>query len=256
MEHVKIQDITLPVIGLGTWALHGKQCTKTIQTALDLGYRHIDTAQMYGNEQAVGNALTETSISREDVFLTTKIMNANLRPGRVLESVRESLQQLQTDYLDLLLIHWPSSSVPIPDTIHAMNTLQDEGLVKHIGVSNFSVSQVKEAREASETPLLTNQVEYHPLRDQAKMVKFCYDNEMLLTAYSPLAKSRVLRNSTLSDIGRKHGKSPAQVALRWLIQQQNVIVIPKASGPAHLRENLDIFDFELLPEETKQIYGL
>lgn len=256
MEYLKIQGATVPVIGLGTWALRGKKCTETIHTALELGYRHIDTAQMYGNESAIGKALAETTVPREEIFLTTKIMESNLRHENVLRSVQGSLRQIQTDYADLLLIHWPNRSVPISETIQAMNTLQDDGMVKHIGVSNFSVSQIRKAQDASGTPILTNQVEFHPLREQQAILEYCMENNLILTAYSPLAKGRVTRNSTLADIGRPYGKTPAQIALRWLIQQKNVAAIPKASGREHLEQNLDVFDFELSPDEVRRIRDL
>lgn len=256
MELLEIQGVQIPVLGLGTWAMRGSGCTRAILQALDLGYRHIDTAQMYGNENAVGNGLTQTSVPREEIFLTTKIYQSNLRYDNVLTSVRQSLRDLQTEYIDLLLIHWPSRSVPIPETIEAMNELQDVGAVKYIGVSNFSVAQMREAMEASETPILTNQVQYHPFKGQRSVLEFCSENDIMLTAYSPLAKGRVVRNSTLADIGAGYGKSDAQVALRWLIQQKNVSAIPKASNEEHLRENRDIFDFELSPEDIQQILDL
>jgi len=256
MEHLTLQDVTVPRIGLGTWALRGRQCTETVLTALDMGYRHIDTAQMYGNEAEIGTALSDTGISREDIFLTTKILESNLRRDSVLRSVEDSLRQLRTEYVDLLLIHWPSRSVPIPETIRAMNALQENGKVKHIGVSNFSVSQTREAQEASEAPLFTNQVEYHPMENREALRRFCREHEMMLTAYSPLAKGRVNRNRTLKEIGSRHGKSAAQAALRWLIRQSNVVAIPKAASRDHLMENLDLFDFELSDEEIREINAL
>ncbi len=256
MEFLEIQGVQVPVLGLGTWAMRGSTCTQVILQALDLGYRHIDTAQMYGNENAVGNALTHTAVPREEVFLTTKIYRSNLEYENVLPSVQQSLEELQTEYIDLLLIHWPSGSVPIPETVEAMNELQDAGAVKHIGVSNFSVSQMQQAMEASETPVLTNQVQYHPFKKQQSVLEFCSENDVMLTAYSPLAKGRAVRDNTLGDIGAKYGKSAAQVALRWLIQQDNVSAIPKASKKKHLQENIDIFDFELSIEDIQQILDL
>lgn len=256
MENLEIRNIAIPVVGLGTWALRGRQCTETVLTALDMGYRHIDTAQMYGNEAEIGKALSDTDVSRDDIFLTTKILESNLRRDQVLRSVQDSLRKLRTNYVDLLLIHWPSRSVPIPETIGAMNDLQHDGKVKHIGVSNFSVVQTREAQDASDTPIFTNQVEYHPMENREALLQFCREHDMILTAYSPLAKGRVNRNKTLKTIGGRHEKSAAQVALRWLIRQQNVIAIPKASGRDHLMENLEVFDFELTDEDVGEVDAL
>jgi len=256
MEYVTGAGTRMPILGLGTWQMHGESCRQAVLSAMDMGYRHIDTAQMYRNEDVIGAALHESEISPDDVFITTKILSSNLAPSDLIQSFRESLRKLQTDYVDLLLIHSPSPTVPIPESIDAMNQLQSEGVVRHIGVSNFSVDQTKEAEAASEYPIVTNQVQYHPFHSQTEVLKYCIENDKILTAYTPLAKGRVARDSTLREIGESHDKTGAQIALRWLIQQEQVCVIPKAADPHHLRENLEIFDFRLSSEEMERIFDL
>ena len=256
MEYVTTQGVSVPSLGFGTWPMKGETCRTAVRTALDHGYRHIDTAQMYENESAVGNAIAETDVPREELFVVTKLLRGNLAHDDVLRTARGSLDRLDTGYIDLLLIHSPSRSVPIEESIGAMNELQAEGTVEHIGVSNFSVPQLEAAIDASETPILTNQVEYHPFTSKSDLLEFCLDHGIMLTAYSPVARGRVLKDETLQTIGERYEKTPAQVALRWLIQQELVAAIPKASGPEHIAENIDIFDFELTVEEMEQIFDL
>ncbi|MDY6764331.1 MAG: aldo/keto reductase [Halobacteria archaeon] len=256
MDYVVAQGVRIPALGLGTYKLRGNEGLNSIKKALEIGYRHIDTAQMYNNEEEVGEAVRQSNVDREDVFITTKILRRNLEYGDVLSSVNDSLRRLGMEHVDLLLIHAPSSSVPIEESIEAMNELQDEGKVDHIGVSNFSVKQTQEAIEASETPVVTNQVKYHPFYSQNEILDFCIENDVMLTAYTPLANGRVIGHDTLSKIGEKYGKTGAQVALRWLVQQENVSTIPKASSEEHLRENIDIFDFELTRDEMQTIFDL
>lgn len=256
MDHVVAQGVRIPALGLGTYKLRGNEGLRSIEKALEIGYRHIDTAQMYNNEEEVGKAVRQSGVDREDVFITTKILRRNLEYDDVLSSVNGSLRKLGMDYADLLLIHAPSSSVPIEESVRAMNELQDEGKVENIGVSNFSVRQTQEAIEASETPIITNQVKYHPFYSQNEILDFCIENDVMLTAYTPLANGRVIGHDTLSEIGEKYGKTGPQVALRWLVQQENVSTIPKASSEEHLRENIDIFDFELTRQEMQTIFDL
>lgn len=225
-------------------------------SALDIGYRHLDTAHKYENEESVGEALQQSDIPREEIFLTTKVNPPKLRYGDVLDFCKTSLDKLKTDYVDLLLIHWPSLSVPISETIKAMNKLQSDKSVKYIGVSNFSIKKTQKAMEASQTPLLTNQVHYDPFRTRFSMIEFCVQNRMMLTAYSPLARGKVGKNSLLRQIGKRYNKTAAQVTLRWLVQQKNVSVIPKAGSQKHQKENFDIFDFKLTKEEMEKIFQL
>jgi len=255
MEHVTADGVDVPALGFGTWPMKGETCRTAVGHALDIGYRHIDTAQMYDNEEAVGRAIAASDVPREDVFLVTKVLRNNLAHDDVLRSVEQSAQRLKTE-IDLLLIHAPSRSVPIEESISAMNQLQERGLVENIGVSNFSVEQIRQAIAASETSILTNQVEYHPFRDQSEILEFCIENGIVLTAYSPLGKGRVIGNEVLEQIGDTYQKTAAQVALRWLLQQEMVVAIPKASSPTHIEENFDVFDFEVTDEEMEQIFDL
>jgi diketogulonate reductase-like aldo/keto reductase len=254
MEHVTVAGTKVPSLGLGTYKLRGRECTEVVETAIELGYRHIDTAEFYNNQAAIGDAIAAASVPREELFVTTKVWKTNLHHEQVLASATESIEKLDLEQVDLLLIHWPNERVPIEETIRAMNELQDRGLVRHIGVSNFSVSQLRAAREASKTPIIADQVPYDPTTDQRDLLEFCIDEEVLLTAYSPLAKGRVESDETLAEIGDRHGKSPPQVALRWLVQQPMVAAIPKASTRAHLAANIDIFDFELTDAEMERVF--
>lgn len=242
------------MLGLGTWRLSGQECIKTVERALALGYRHIDTAQMYANEGEVGRGIRNSGVGREEIFLVTKVSTSNFSHEKVIRSTRESLKKLQTEYVDLLLMHWPNPSVPLGETLGAMTELQEEGSVKHVGVSNFPASMVEEATRYA--TVFCNQVEYHPYTAQDELLKQAREMDCLLTAYSPVAKGRVLNDKTLQEIGEAYGKTPAQVALRWLIQQEKVVAIPKAASEDHLRSNLNIFDFELSDEEMERIFAL
>jgi 2,5-diketo-D-gluconate reductase B len=254
MEYQTIKGEKVPSLGLGTWRLTGAECTKTVERALALGYRHIDTAQIYRNEEQVGQGIQNAEVDREEVFLVTKVWTSNFSYKRTIESTRESLKQLGTDYVDLLLMHWPNPSVPLEETLSAMTELQNQGSVRHVGVSNFSPSMVEEA--AQHATVFCNQVEYHPYKGQDALLEQAKDMDYLLTAYSPVAKGAVLNDRTLLGIGEAHGKTPVQVALRWLIQQEKVAAIPKATSEDHLKGNLDVFNFELSNEEMERISEL
>ncbi|MFB6292510.1 MAG: aldo/keto reductase [Candidatus Nanohaloarchaea archaeon] len=256
MEHVNVQGERVPSLGLGTWQMSGSECRRAVENALEIGYRHIDTAQAYGNEAQVGAAISDSDIAREDIWLTTKIWRTNFHHDDVISSFQESLEKLQTDYVDLLLIHWPHESVPFRETLDAMAELVEEGSVRNIGISNFTASQIQEALDASRQKILTDQVEYHPFLSQDAALQKCREKDMMLTAYSPLARGDVMGNETLKEIGRSYGKTEAQVALRWLVQQENVAAIPKASSPEHQEDNFDIFDFELSGSEMEKVSGL
>ena len=256
MDTVSVQDVDIPSLGLGTYRLRGGDCIDTIHEALDLGYRHIDTAEYYNNQQAVGEAIRTAPVSREEIFLTTKVWRSNLAYEDFLASANESLEKLGLEYVDLLLIHWPSRTVPIEETLRAMTELQEEGKTRFVGVSNFSVSQLADAREKSDVPILTDQIEYNPFTSQADLLEYAIDNDVMVTAYSPLAKGKVADNDTLASIGDRYGKSASQVALRWLIQQETVSAIPKASSREHLEANIGIFDFELTDEEMRTVFEL
>ena len=254
MEYQKIKGEKVPSVGLGTWRLSGQECVRAVERALTLGYRHIDTAQMYANEGEVGRGMGNSGVDREDVFLVTKVRTSNFSHDAVIRSTRESLKRLKTDRVDLLLMHWPNPSVPLEETLGAMTELQEEGSVKHVGVSNFPPSMVEEA--ARHATVFCNQVEYHPYRAQDELLEQAREMDYLLTAYSPVARGGVLNDTTLREIGEACGKTPAQVALRWLIQQEKVAAIPKAASEEHLKSNLDVFDFELSGEEMERIFAL
>ncbi len=252
MEYIELQNVKVPALGLGTARMSGSECRSSVRSALELGYRHIDTAQMYGNEEEVGDAIAGSDTPRDEIFLVTKLDKGNTSFQRAIESTNESLEKLGTDYIDLLLIHAPPKH-DVGETLEAMNSLQDQEKVRHIGVSNFSVEQLEEAREKSETPIVTNQLEFNPYRPRQEMLEYCQENDILLTAHTPLALGKVAGDETLSEIGERYHRSPAQVTLRWLIQQENVAAIPKASRKSHLRENIDIFDFKLTEREMERI---
>lgn len=250
-----VQGASIPKLGLGTWQNTGEQCAETVQTALELGYRHIDTAQAYDNEQQVGRGLAAADVDREHVFLTTKVWRSNLRDEDVRTSVRESLDKLDTGYADLLLIHWPHPRVPVEETLNAMADLRDDGLVSHLGVSNFTTAQLQQAREVAGVPLVTNQILYNAVKDQSELLGNCQENDVALSAYSPLAHGDLIRDDMLASIGESYDKSAAQVALRWLVQQDGVVAIPKATSRDHLESNLAVFDFELTDGEMQRIRG-
>jgi diketogulonate reductase-like aldo/keto reductase len=253
MDAVDTRTARIPKLGLGTWKNTEQACTETVRTALNIGYRHLDTAQAYDNEEAVGRGLAQAGVHREEVFLTTKVWRSNLRQQDVVDSVQESLRKLQVDYIDLLLIHWPHPRVPTEETLSAMTDLVDDGLINHIGVSNFTRSQLDAARESVDVPIAANQVLYHPYKDQSALHEYCVRHDIALTAYSPLARGDVLSDDVFAEIGDRYDKTPAQVALRWLVQQDTVVAIPKASSRDHLEQNLAVFDFSLSGAEMKRI---
>jgi len=247
--------VAIPALGLGTWQLRGRTCTETVDRALEMGYRHVDTAEYYDNHRAVGEGLARAGVDREDVFLTTKVWRSNLRADDVRRVVEQSLENLGVDYVDLLLIHWPNRSVPVEETLGAMLEYHPDR-VRSVGVSNFSVPQLRAARSVVDAPIVADQVEYHPYDRRDDLLATCIDADVCLTAYSPLAKGRVVDDDTLAAIGERYQKTAAQVALRWLVQQENVAAIPKASSDAHLRENLAVLDFTLSEEEMDRIFEL
>jgi len=253
MESQTIKGENIPSLGLGTWRLSGKECARIVENALSVGYRHIDTAEMYGNEKEVGEGMKKSGVEREDIFLATKVWSNHLSRKDVLRVADESLRKLGVEYLDLFMVHWPGS-VPLGETFGAMRELEEAGKIKHIGVSNFSASLVEEAMGHAE--IFANQVPYSPYDDQSELLEQAEKMDYLLTAYSPIAKGRVANDSTLAEIGEKYGKSPVQITLRWLVQQSNVAAIPKASSEERLRGNLDVSDFELSEKEMGRVFGL
>ena len=254
MEYQTIKGEKVPSLGLGTYRLTGDACEAAVERALGIGYRHVDTAQMYGNEAEVGRGIEDSGVERGGIFLTTKVWPSDFAHDRVISKTRESLKKLRTDYVDLLLMHWPGDGVPLGETLGAMRELQDKGSVLHIGVSNFSPSLVDEATEHAR--IFCNQVQYHPYRSQAALLEQAQELDYLLTAYTPLSRGGVQDDATLREIGEAHGKTATQVTLRWLVQQEKVSAIPKATGEEHLAENLEVFDFELSEEEMDRVFSL
>ncbi len=246
----------IPALGLGTWTLRGDACSEAVQWALEAGYRHIDTAAMYGNEEAVGAGLKTSGLPRDEVFVTTKVWHSDLRPSEFMRSAEASLKRLGVPQVDLLLIHWPNSDVPLDETINVLNQAKRQGLTRHIGVSNFSARLLEEAVRHSSEPLAVNQCEYHPYLDQSRVRAACQKHGMAFTSYCPLGKGDLTKNPVVEALASAHGKTPAQVVLRWHVQQPATVAIPKSGNRSRIAENLDIFDFKLSDAEMRQISGL
>lgn len=243
----------VPVVGYGTWQLESAMARQCVGHALELGYRHIDTAQLYENEDGVGAAIAASDVEREEVFLTTKVDPSNRRVPDIVASVEESVDRLGVDAVDLLLIHWPHPLADLEDVMAGLNTAVDRGLTRFIGVSNFSADRLDRARSLSEEPIFANQVLFHPWYPQRKLLRYCQDHDVLLTAYSPLANGGAIGDEVLAEIGARYGKSGPQVAIRWSTQHENVITIPMSTSRGHIEENIDIFDFMLTRAEHDQI---
>lgn len=253
---VDVQGAQIPKLGFGTWKLEGEDAYDAVSAALKAGYRHIDTAQAYGNEAEVGRAIADSGVSRDDIWLTTKVWTERFAAGDLEASVKESLSKLKTDRLDLVLLHWPNEDVPLGETISALNACRDGGFTSHIGVSNFTTTWLGEAVATSKAPLICDQVEYHPFLDQTPVLDAVEKYDMALTAYSPVAQGEVFDDPVLEEIAKAHGKTPVQVALRWLLQQDRVCAIPRSSSADHVKSNFDVFDFELGGEDVRRINGL
>ncbi|MDY0029381.1 MAG: aldo/keto reductase [Pseudobdellovibrionaceae bacterium] len=248
--------IRIPRIGLGTWQMQGITCEEAVTKAFEIGYRHIDTAQIYENEAEVGNAIAQSGLRRSEIFLTTKIWIDNVAAGVAQKSVEESLRKLKTDYVDLLLLHWPVKSIPLHKQIRALQTIQDWGMAKTIGISNYPTALLQQIIDDTDAEIVCNQVEYHPFLNQDPILDFVRKHNMYVTAYCPLARGLVRTNPAILQIAGHHEKSAGQVALRWLIQQDNVVAIPKAANPLHIQDNFNIFDFELSADEMAAISAL
>jgi diketogulonate reductase-like aldo/keto reductase len=247
---------SIPAIGLGTYGLRGRSGQALIEYALDCGYRHLDTAQVYGNERVVGRALRGARVDRDEVYLVTKVWIDHYRRDSVLVAVRESLQKLATDRLDLVLLHWPNPGVALEETLDGLMAALHAGHCRSIGVSNFPVALLERARARCGGALAANQVEYHPFLPQDALLEAVRRAGMALVAHSPLAQGRACRDPVLAHIGQRHGRTAAQVALRWLLQQGGIAAIPKSSQRQRVKENLQVFDFELSAFEMQAIHAL
>ncbi|WP_296017197.1 aldo/keto reductase [uncultured Agrobacterium sp.] len=256
MQTVNANGANIPALGFGTFRMPEEDVHRILPQALKLGFRHVDTAQVYKNEAAVGDAIAKSGIERGDIFLTTKVWVDQYRHDDFIRSVDESLTKLKTDYVDLLLLHWPKSDVPLAERIGALNELHKAGKVRNIGVSNFNVALMDESVHLSEAPIANNQIEYHPYLDQTKVIEAARKHGISITAYYLMADGKVPKDEALRDIGAKHGKTAAQIALRWAVQQPDVIALSKTATESRLPENFDIFDFELSEDEMKAIFAL
>jgi diketogulonate reductase-like aldo/keto reductase len=245
----------IPAIGFGT-SMIGGNCAEIVATALRAGYRHVDTAWKYGTERGVGEGIRAARVPRSEIFLCTKVSHEYLRPDDFARSVDESLKNLGVDYVDLLLIHWPNPAIPISEPIPALAKAKRQGLARHIGVANFPTALLEEAIRLCPEPLVTDQVEYHAQLDQSKLLATLRKHGMVLTAYCPLGRGRLINNSTLGEIAKAKDKTSAQIALRWLVQQGNVAAIPRSSNPERIAQNLDVFSFTLTDGEMARISAL
>ena len=251
---VEAKGFRIPLVGLGTWALRGRDCARLVEQAIRIGYRHIDTAQMYDNEAEVGEGVRAAG-HRNEVMVTTKVQPTQLAPPDLERSVKQSLAKLRIDHIDLLLIHWPNPRVPLAETLGAMAKMKQEGFTRAIGVSNFTVALLEEAEKVSPEPIVCNQVECHPFLNQDKVLAACRKHDVAMVAYSPVARGGAMGNDLLERIGAAHNKTAAQVSLRYLVQQ-GIVVIPRTSKRARLEENFAIFDFTLSEAEMREIHAL
>jgi diketogulonate reductase-like aldo/keto reductase len=255
MHVVEAHGAKIPAIGLGTMTLKEEVCVNAVSTALKMGYRHLDTAWFYKNEKETGEGLRASGVPREQVFICTKVRETHLQPDDFRRSVDESLANLGLPYVDLLLIHWNNPDVPFKVSIGALCKAKRDGKAKHVGVANFTTSMLAEAWAVTSEPLVCNQIEVHPFINQDKVIAASKKHGMAVVAYVPIARGKVPGNEVLERIGKAHGKSSAQVSLRYLAQQ-GLIPIPRTANPAHLKENLDVFDWNLSDAEMAELKKL
>lgn len=256
MESLKIQGISMPRLGLGTWQMRGDACRDAVARGIGLGYRHLDTAEMYDNEEGVGAGIRDAGIARGDLHVTTKVWHENLAPDAVRRAFDTSMQKLGLDYVDLYLIHWPAAGMNLAATIETIMRLKDDGRIKAMGVANFPLALLKQAVEEIGAPVACNQIEYHVYLGQDKLLSYMRSKGIALTAYCPLAKGEAANDPLLIEIGRKHQASGAQVALKWLLDQDGVAAIPKASRPETQQANLDVLKIALDDEDRARIAAL
>ncbi len=255
MEVTEANGARIPLLGLGTWELHGRTCSRVVEQALRLGYRHIDTAQIYENEREVGEGLRNSGVKREEVFVVTKIWPSHFAPRELERAALERLVRLRLQEVDLLLLHWPNPQIPLAETIPALCKIKRDGITRHIGVSNFTVAMIEEATALATEPLVCNQIEVHPFLDQTKVIDATRRHGMAIVAYSPIARGGAKNDAVLNRIGMAHGKTAAQVCLRYLVQQ-GIAVIPRTTKVERLAENAAIFDFALTADQMAEIAAL
>ncbi len=252
---IEANGAKIPLVGLGTWELRGRICARVVEQALRLGYRHIDTAEMYDNERDVGDGIRASGVKRNDVFVTTKIWPTHFAPRALERATRDCLVRLRLSEVDLVVLHWPNPQIPLSETLGALCKVKRDGLARHIGVSNFTVAQIAEAVAIATEPLVCDQVECHPYLDQSKVIAACHERGMAVVAYSPIARGNAKNDKVLARIGAAHKKSAAQISLRYLVQQ-NIVVIPRTSKVERLTENAALFDFTLSDEDMAEIAAL
>jgi diketogulonate reductase-like aldo/keto reductase len=251
-----VDGAAIPRLGLGTWRLRGEACERIVAAALRLGYAHVDTAQGYENEDAVGSGLAASGVDRDRVFITTKVRPDRMGDGDLQRSVEESLRKLGVAEVDLLLLHWPNPAIPVAESIRALNGVKRSGLARHIGLSNFTSTLLAEAWRLTREPLVAEQIEYHPYLDQRLMRAALRERGMALIAYCPIALGKVVGDPAIEAIAAAHGRTAAQVTLRWLVQQEGVAAIPRTSRVERLVENLSVFDFTLGDDEMARMSAL
>jgi len=256
MSVVHANGAAIPAIGLGTWQLRDEACVRAVGEALRGGYRHLDTAAMYGNEEAVGEGLRASGVPRDDVFVTTKVWYTDLAPGDLERSAEASLRRLGLDAVGLLLIHWPNPQTGLDGPIRALCEAKRRGLARHVGVSNFTVALLDEAVRLATEPLAVNQCEYHPYLDQTPVLDACRRHGLAFASYSPLGRGGLLDDPVIREIAERHGRTPGQIVLRWHVQQPGVVAIPKSGTPERIARNLAVFDFTLSEEEMARVHGL
>lgn len=253
---ITLSGVTIPRLGFGTWQLADDEAPGLVAKAIEVGYRHIDTAQIYKNERGVGEGLARSGVARGDIFLTTKVWVDRFKDGDLQASVRESLDRLAIEQVDLLLLHWPKPNPALAETIGALNDVLARGWTRSIGLSNFPSAQWRAAQSLSPAKLVTNQVEYHPYLSQNRLLAAAAELDSSLTAWSPLAQGKIAEDSVIAGIAARHGKTAGQAVIRWLLQQERVIVIPRTRTPARIAENFGVFDFELSETDMAAIHGL
>ncbi|MGC1576840.1 MAG: aldo/keto reductase [Beijerinckiaceae bacterium] len=257
MHNVQAGGASIPSLGFGTWAARGDECAQAVTWALESGYRHVDTAAVYANEEAVGEGIRASRVPRGEIFVTTKVGPDDIDEGKLERSAEASLKRLGFDHVDLLLVHWPSPKIPLKRSMAALAKAKRRGLTRHIGVSNFTPALIAEAVALSEEPVVTNQCEYHPRLDQSRLIAACRQKEVSFTSYCPLGRAGdILADPKVTAIAKRHGKTPAQVLLRWQVQQPGVIAIPKSANRQRIAENIAIFDFALDDAEMHVLFGL
>ena len=253
MEYASHVGVEVPKIGIGTWQMDTQTAYESVTSALELGYRHIDTAQLYGNESGVGRAIEDSTVDRSDLFLTTKVNPKHKTVEGIVGSALESVDRLGVERVDLLLIHWPHPLADMDAVMNGLNECVAQDLTRFIGVSNYSKKRLDRARTLSQEPIFTNQVLFHPWWPQRELLRYCQQNDVLLTGYSPLANGGAIDDETLAAIGERYGKTGPQTAIRWATQHEDVLTIPMSTSHEHLAENIDIFDFKLTREEHDRI---